>query len=76
MTSVFYVVSTYNSRKNRNKILYSHCTDFYNALLYTTNVDYKRFLKIAISEYLIRHPCPSIRPHGTTRPPRHGFHKL
>ena len=61
---------------SRNKILYSRCTDVYNALLYTTNIDYKRFLKIAISEYLLRHACPSIRPHGTTRPTLHGVQKF
>ena len=61
---------------SRNKILYSRCTDFYNALLYTTNIDYRRFLKIVISEYLLRHACPSIRPHGTTRPTLHGVQKF
>jgi len=61
---------------SRNKILYSRCTDFYNALLYTTNIVYRRFLKIAISEYLLRHTCQSIRPHGTTRPTLHGVQKF
>ena len=54
-TIIIWTKGRHVQRMSRNKILYSHCTDFYNALLYTTNVDYRRFLKIAISEYLLRH---------------------
>jgi len=75
-TIIIWTKGTHVQRLSRNQIFYSHCTDFYNALLFTTNFDYRRFLKIAISEYLLRPTCPSIRPRGTTRPPLLGFHNI
>jgi len=34
---------------------------------------FRRVRKIATSDYQLRHVCPSVRPHGTTRLPLEGF---
>jgi len=36
-------------------------------------VAFMRFRKIAKGEYMLRHVCPSISPHKTTRLPQDGF---
>ena len=36
----------------------------------------KRFRTLAISDFLLRHVCPSVRPHETTRLSLEGFREI